>query len=84
VTWEFSGDRVKAGQMSLVGVRLAQPDQPGVSVELEDRAQRVRLVDAHHVEQRRIGEGYGRDRDLGDPARRCHRAGLTARTGTSS
>ena len=56
-------DRVGGGFQTLqvhdVGVGLPQPDQAGVGVELDDRAQRVRLVHADGVEQRRVDERDG-------------------------
>ena len=81
VPGQLTGDRVEAGQVSLVGVGLAEPKQTRVGVQLDDRPKRERLVDAHHVEQGRVLERDRRDGDPGDRAA-AHRAGLTARIGT--
>ena len=60
---ERGRDRGQPREVGLVGVRLAEPEQAGVGVHLDDRAQRPRLVDADDVEQRRVGEGDRGDDD---------------------
>ena len=66
----LAGDRLggggQAGQVPGVGVGLAQPDQSGVGVQLDDRAQRERLMHADGVEQRRVDERDGGDARAGD------------------
>ena len=57
------------GQVPGVGVGLAEADQAGVGVQLDDRAQRERLVHADGVEQRRVGERDRRDARAGDADR---------------
>ncbi len=52
---------VQPGEVRLVGIRLAEADQAGVCVQLDDRAQRVRLVHADGVEQRRVDERHRSD-----------------------
>ena len=65
-----TGDRVggglQPGKMRLVGVGLAEPDEPRVGIQLDDRAQRVGLVHADRVEQRRVGERDRGDAGAGD------------------
>ena len=72
------GDRRGHGcqprEVRLVGVRLTQPEQAGVGVDLDDRAERPRLVHADDVEQRRVTEGDRGDDDPGDPGRLIGRA----------
>ena len=65
-----AGDRVGGGletdKMRRVGVRLAEPDQPRVGVQLDDGAQRVGLVHADRIEQRRVDERDRGDAGAGD------------------
>ncbi len=67
----LADDRIGRGAQPLqvqgVGVRLAEPGQTLVGVQLDDRPQRERLMHADGVEQRRIGEGNRRDARAGDP-----------------
>ena len=70
------GGGFQPGQVRLVGVGLAEADQSGVGVELDDRAQRVRLVHADGVEQRRVDERDRRDAGAGD-ANLARRHGYT-------
>ena len=84
------GDRVgrrrKPRQVRLVGVGLAEPDKPGVGVELNDRAQRVRLVHADGVQQRRVFERDGGDAGAGDAnlaRRHRYRASVSASASTA-
>ena len=49
-----------------VGVGLAEADEPRVGVELDDGAQRVGLVHADGVEQRRVDERDRGDAGAGD------------------
>ena len=56
---ELGGDDVAA-------VRLAEPDEPAVADQLEDRAERVGLVQAVGAAQRRIGDGDRVDAQIGD------------------
>ena len=60
------GGGFEPGQVRLVGVGLAEADQAGVGVELDDRAQRVRLVHADGVQQRRVDERDRGDAGAGD------------------
>ena len=67
--------------MRLVGVGLAETDQPGVGVELNDRAQRVRLVHADGVQQRRVFKRDWGDAGAGDAnlaRRHRYRASVSA------
>ena len=59
-------DGAQRGQMVLVRVGLAQAGQAGVGGDLDDRAERERLVHADRVQQRGIGEGDRGDRDAAD------------------
>ena len=68
VAGQHRGDRVEPGEVGLVGVRLAEAEQAGVGVQLDDRAQGVGLVDADDVEQRRVVERDRGDDDPGDAA----------------
>ena len=52
-----------------VGVGLAEADQAGVGIELDDGAQRVRLVHADGVQQRRVDERHRGDARPGDANR---------------
>ena len=58
-------------QVSLVRVGLAEPGQPGIGIELDDRSQRVRLVYADRIQQRRVVECDRSDPDAGN----AHRSG---------
>ena len=58
---------MQPSQMRFVGVGLAEADQAGVGVQLDDRAQRVGLVHADGVQQRRVDERDRRDACAGDP-----------------
>ena len=72
--------------MRFVGVGLAEADQAGVGVQLDDRAQRVGLVHADGVQQRRVDERDRRDACAGDadPApRHCYRAWVSASVSTA-
>ena len=71
------GGGLEAGEMGRVGVGLAEADEPGVGVELDDRAQRVGLVHADGVEQRRVDERDRGDAGAGD-ANRARRHRYTA------
>ena len=64
----------EGGQVLLVRVRLAQPGQPGVGGDLDDGAQRERLVHPGRIQQRRVGERDGRDGDLRDTDGLAHGA----------
>jgi hypothetical protein len=68
VAAERGGDGLQPGEVGLVGVRLTEAEQAGVGVQLDDRAQGVGLVDADHVEQRRVLERDRCDDDAGDAA----------------
>ena len=69
-------ERVEADQLGLqllldqqrrgIAVAFTQADVAVVAFDLDDRAQRERLVNPAGVEQRRITEGDGGDGDSGD------------------
>ena len=63
---DLLGGAVQRGQVLLVRVRLAQAGQARVGGNLDDGAQRERLVHPHRVQQRRVGERDGRDGHVGD------------------
>ena len=80
-----SAAAAKPRQVRLVGVGLAEADQPGVGVELDDRAQRVRLVHADGVQQRRVDERDRGDAGAGDAnlaRRHRYRASVSASAST--
>ena len=77
---------VQPRQVRLVGVGLAEADQSGVRVELDDGAQRVRLVHADGVEQRRVDERDRRDagaRDTNPAGRHGYTASVRASASTA-
>jgi len=77
------GGTDNSSQERLVAIRLAEADQTGVGVELDDRAQRIRLVDTDGVEQWRIDERDRGDAGTGD-ANRTRRHGYPALVSASA
>ena len=82
-TEDGGGGRFQSSQMSSVGVRFTESDDTGVGVQLNDRAERIRLMHADGVEQRRIDEGDRCDSSPGDQYRFLHQCTASSSANTA-